>query len=106
MGREQLVALGFTRQEINHRVRTKRLSRVCQGVYAVGHEALSDRGRMIAALLAAGPGAALSHRTAAYTVLRFTWRQVVDEKMRVVVLIAQVLARTPHTVARTPPAGG
>ena len=37
-----------------------------QGVYAVGHEALSDRGRMIAALLAAGPGAALSHGTAAY----------------------------------------
>ena len=27
---------------------------------------LSDRGRMIAALIAAGPGAALSHRTAAY----------------------------------------
>ncbi|HTE59917.1 MAG TPA: DUF559 domain-containing protein, partial [Solirubrobacteraceae bacterium] len=36
------------------------------GVYAVGHEALSDRGRMIAALIAAGPGAALSHRTAAH----------------------------------------
>jgi very-short-patch-repair endonuclease len=35
-------------------------------VYAVGHEALSDRGRMIAALLAAGPGAVLSHETAAY----------------------------------------
>jgi hypothetical protein len=35
---------------------------VHRGVYAVGHEGLSDRGRMIAA----GPGAALSHRTAAY----------------------------------------
>ena len=43
-----------------------RLIRIHQGVYAVGHEAISDRGRMIAALLAAGPGAALSHRTAAY----------------------------------------
>ena len=40
--------------------------RVHRGVYAVGHEALSDRGRMIAALLAAGPGAALSHETAAH----------------------------------------
>jgi hypothetical protein len=47
-------------------VRTGRLIRVHRGVYAVGHEALSDRGRMIAALLAAGPGAVLSHRTAAY----------------------------------------
>ncbi len=35
----------------------RRLLRIHRGVYAVGHEALSDRGRMIAALLAAGPGA-------------------------------------------------
>ena len=47
-------------------MRRGRLIRIHQGVYAVGHEAVSDRGRMIAALLAAGPGAALSHRTAAY----------------------------------------
>jgi very-short-patch-repair endonuclease len=66
VGRDQLVALGFTRREINRRVDARRLIRLHQGVYAVGHEALSDRGRMIAALLAAGPGAALSHRTAAY----------------------------------------
>jgi hypothetical protein len=44
----------------------RRLVRVAQGVYAVGHEAVSDRGRMIAALLAAGPGAVLSHETAGY----------------------------------------
>jgi very-short-patch-repair endonuclease len=47
-------------------VKSRRLIRVHQGVYAVAHEALSDRGRMIAALIAAGPGAAISHRTAAY----------------------------------------
>jgi very-short-patch-repair endonuclease len=46
-------------------VKTRRLLRLHQGVYAVGHEALSDRARMIAGLLAAGPGAVLSHRTAA-----------------------------------------
>jgi very-short-patch-repair endonuclease len=56
----------LSRDEIAHDVKRGRLIRVHQGVYAVGHEALSDRGRMIAALLAAGPGAALSHRTAAY----------------------------------------
>ncbi len=65
-GREQLGALGFTRNEIDNRISSHRLIRVHQGVYAVGHDALSDRGRMIAALIAAGPGAALSHRTAAY----------------------------------------
>jgi very-short-patch-repair endonuclease len=66
VGRSQLAALGFSRRELELLVRSRRLIRVHQGVYAVGHEALSDRGRMIAALLAAGPGAALSHRTAAY----------------------------------------
>jgi very-short-patch-repair endonuclease len=35
------------------------------GVYAVGHDALSPRGTLYAGLLAAGSGAALSHRTAA-----------------------------------------
>jgi very-short-patch-repair endonuclease len=64
--RRQLAALGFTRNEIDNRISRRRLICVYQGVYAVGHEALSDRGRMIAALLAAGQGAALSHRTAAY----------------------------------------
>jgi len=66
VGREQVVALGFSRDEIAHGLTRRRLIRVHQGVYAVGHEALSDRGRMIAALLAAGPGAVLSHETAAY----------------------------------------
>ena len=59
------LALGFTRNEIDHRARTTGLIRLHRGVYAVGHEALNDRGRMIAGLLAAGPGAVLSHRTAA-----------------------------------------
>ena len=66
VGYDQLRALGFARGVIAHRVKTARLIRVHRGVYAVGHDALSDRGRMIAGLLAAGPGAALSHRTAAY----------------------------------------
>jgi hypothetical protein len=36
-----------------------------RGVYAVGHRALRREGRWIAAVLAGGPGAALSHRSAA-----------------------------------------
>ena len=66
VGRKQLLALGLTEGDIRHRLATGRLNRIHQGVYAVGHEALSDRGRCVAALLAAGPGAVLSHRTAAH----------------------------------------
>jgi very-short-patch-repair endonuclease len=41
------------------------LHRIHRGVYAVGHRALSSEGRWIAAVLACGPGAVLSHRSAA-----------------------------------------
>lgn len=43
-----------------------RLHRLHRGVYAVGHGALSVEGRLVAALLYAGPGAMLSHVTAAW----------------------------------------
>ena len=38
---------------------------VYRGVYAVGHRALRTEGRRLAAVLACGPGAVLSHRSAA-----------------------------------------
>ena len=63
--RRQLVALGLSAAAIDHRVRTGKLIVLQRGVYAVGHAALTDRGRMRAALVAAGPTAVLSHRTAA-----------------------------------------
>jgi very-short-patch-repair endonuclease len=62
---QQLVAIGFSRQAVSRRVRAGRLHRVHQGVYAVGHDRLSDKGRWMAAVLACGPGAVLSHRSAA-----------------------------------------
>lgn len=43
-----------------------RLHRIHQGVYAVGHRLLSREGHLMAAVLACGPGAVLSHRSAAY----------------------------------------
>lgn len=65
VGRSQLIAHGITAKAIDYRVGIGRL-RVChRGVYAVGHEAVQLRGRLVGALLVAGPGAALSHRTAA-----------------------------------------
>jgi hypothetical protein len=64
VGREQLVALGVSPHAIDHRVRTGRFIAVFRGVYAVGHAAVGGAGRMHAALIAAGPKALLSHRTA------------------------------------------
>ena len=50
---------------IQRRVETGQLLRLHRGVYAVGHAQLRQEGRWLAAVLAAGPGAALSHRSAA-----------------------------------------
>jgi len=61
----QLRALGFGDGAVKHRVRIGRLHRLHRGVYAVGHRALERRGRWLAAVLACGPRAALSHVTAA-----------------------------------------
>ena len=61
----QLIAIGFTRCEIAGMLRRGHLIRIAHGVYAVGHARLTIRGRLYAAQLAAGPGAFLSHRTAA-----------------------------------------
>jgi hypothetical protein len=65
VSRRQLLALGVHDKLIAHRVRTRRLIPVYRGVYAVGHEATSDLGRITAALLAV-PNAVGSHTTAAY----------------------------------------
>ncbi len=46
------------------RIRTGRLHRLHRGVYAVGHDSLTQEGRWLAAVLACGPGAALSHASA------------------------------------------
>jgi very-short-patch-repair endonuclease len=63
--REQLLGLGFTSKAIKHRISKGRLHPVFRGVYAVGRPQLSREGRWMAAILACGPEAALSHRSAA-----------------------------------------
>jgi hypothetical protein len=61
----QLLALGVGEHGIYERVRTGRLLRLHRGVYAVGHEHLRRQGHWLAAVLACGPGAVLSHQSAA-----------------------------------------
>lgn len=61
----QLVELGLTKSAIAKRAQRGRLHRLYRGVYAVGHEGLGKEGRWMAAVLACGAGAVLSHGAAA-----------------------------------------
>jgi predicted transcriptional regulator of viral defense system len=65
VSRIQLLALDVGEGAIKLRLRTGRLHQLHVGVYAVGHRVMSERGRLRAALLACGPGAVVSHRSAA-----------------------------------------
>src|SRR5690349_7323415 len=61
----QLEAVGLSRDAVAKRSKSGRLHRIHQGVYAVGHRGLSLHGRFMAAVLACGEGAVLSHTSAA-----------------------------------------
>jgi hypothetical protein len=65
VGHGQLVELGLSSSAIGMWAKRGRLLRVHRGVYAVGHMALTRNGRFMAAVLACGDGAALSHFSAA-----------------------------------------
>jgi predicted transcriptional regulator of viral defense system len=62
---DQLCAFGLGKDAVRKRVAAGRLHRVHRGVYAVGYPLLSKKGHWMAAVLACGPGAVLSHRSAA-----------------------------------------
>ncbi len=62
---KQLRGVGISQAAIQRRVAAGRLFRVHRGVYAVGHNGLSNHGRWKAATLACGERAVLSHRSAA-----------------------------------------
>lgn len=65
VGRGQLVRLGLSEEAIEVRIRAGRLHPVQAGVYAVGHRAIKREGCWMAAVLASGPAAVLSHFSAA-----------------------------------------
>jgi very-short-patch-repair endonuclease len=62
---EQLVEVGLTLGAIAKRARCGRLHRMHRGVYAVGHDGLSEEARWMAAVVACGHDAVLSHGAAA-----------------------------------------
>ena len=65
VSRAQLYMLGFDNPALERRIASARLHRIHRGVYAVGHTVVSWRGAYLAAVLACGEGAVLSHRSAA-----------------------------------------
>jgi very-short-patch-repair endonuclease len=77
VARWQLLQLGLSKHEIQYRVEIGRLRTVHAGVYAVGHNPLTERGHWMAAVLAGGKGAVLSHRSAARV-----WRIIEVERHR------------------------
>jgi very-short-patch-repair endonuclease len=65
VARRQLLELGVTPVAIRQRRLNGRLHEVYRGVYAVGRRELGRDGELMAAVLACGPDAYLSHRSAA-----------------------------------------
>ena len=65
VGHRQLLELGLGASTIQRRVAAGRLHPIHRGTYAVGHPTLRGLGRWMAAVLACGSGALLSHRSAA-----------------------------------------
>lgn len=65
VSRRQLRALGLSEREITARTATGNLHSLFRGTFAVGHRVIGRQGRMLAAVLACGDGAVLSHGSAA-----------------------------------------
>jgi very-short-patch-repair endonuclease len=74
VARRQLLADGLGASSIDNKIATGRLHLVHRGVYAVGRPALTEPGRWMAAVLACGPEAVLSHACAAALWLIAPWK--------------------------------
>jgi hypothetical protein len=64
--RAEMLGAGISAKEIRHRIKIGALIRIHRGVYSVGHRPLTVEARYLAAVKAAGHGAVLCGRAAAY----------------------------------------
>lgn len=69
----QLQAMGYSSSAIGRAADSGRLHRLDRSVYAVGHTNLSLHGQCLAAVFACGPGAVLSHYSAAWLLELARW---------------------------------
>jgi very-short-patch-repair endonuclease len=93
IARAQLLYLGFHRRAIEHQLASGRLHPLFTGVYAVGRPTVSRRGMWMAAVLACGPYARLSHGSA---VALFGIEG--DESDAIHVSIPSTARRRPHGI--------
>jgi very-short-patch-repair endonuclease len=91
----QLAEAGIDKDGVAWRARTGRLHRLHRGVYAVGHRSLSWRGRWLAAVLAVGDGAVLSHSSAAAL-----WQFLRPMQGPIHVTVAAAVRRKPRSGLR------
>jgi len=89
VARRQLRGLGMSDTKVARLIERGLLIRLHRGVYAVGHASLRIEGRRMAAVLACGPGAVLSDRTAAGI-----WGVRPDNRPRWDVTVANARGRT------------
>jgi very-short-patch-repair endonuclease len=94
ISREQLESLGLAGEAAIKRALSGRLYRVHQRVYGLTPKLMSRRGALMAAVLACGKDAVLSHRSAAYL-----WRLVDDWVEPVHVTAPNRRGRSPSGVA-------
>lgn len=64
--RQLIGPLGYSRDAVTRATESGRLHRLYRGVYAVGYSRISRHGECLAAVLACGRGALLSHQSAAW----------------------------------------
>jgi very-short-patch-repair endonuclease len=92
--RAQLSELGFSPSAIRHRRATGRLYELHRGVYVVGRKELDRLGELMAAVLACGSSAQLSHRSAAEL-----WRLAVRSEGSIEVSVPDhIIRRRPGIV--------
>jgi very-short-patch-repair endonuclease len=97
IARRQIAELGLGRHYIDRQVQRGRLHVLHRGVYAVGHRRLTGAGVWMAAVLACGDGAVLSHRSAGAL-----WRIRESSGARIEITASRERRRSGLTVHRVP----
>jgi hypothetical protein len=93
LARWQLLDLGMTEQMVKSRLKRGSLHPLHRGVFAYGHRAITVESRWMAAVLAFGPDAVLSHRSAGQL-----WGLVPRSHIRPEVTRPRHAAGRPHLV--------